>query len=106
VVGRDSLPATHGIDTGEIDIMPAARLDVLVYVDREGAIDLLAIGVPTGHGAGFSVQRVLGHIAVYGVAPGPPPLAVTFPRLHDLRSASVNERRTIVFSQNAAATEY
>jgi suppressor of ftsI len=106
VIGRDSMPATDGIDTDKIDIMPAARLDVLVYGDHAGAVDLIATGVPTGHGAAFSVQRLLGRIAIGGPATGQAAFSVTFPQQRDLRASAINARRTIVFSENAAATEY
>jgi len=106
VIGRDSLPATDGQDSDSLDVMPAARIDVLVRADHAGAVNLIATGVPTGHGTGFSVQRVLGHIAVNGTATGPPAPDLVFPHLSDLRASIINARRTIVFSENATATEY
>lgn len=106
VIGRDSMPAARGQDTETIDIMPAARLDVLVHADTAGPVDLVAVGVPTGHGAGFSVRRVLGHIDVSGTQADAPAQVLHPPHMNDLRTATINAHRTIVFSENAAATEY
>jgi FtsP/CotA-like multicopper oxidase with cupredoxin domain len=105
VIGRDGTPATDGAVSDRVDIMPASRVDVLVRAPHSGTYSLAAIGVPTGRGGSFSVQRILGTVTVRG-APAHPMPALAFPAMADLRGAGVQARRRIVFGENKDATVY
>jgi FtsP/CotA-like multicopper oxidase with cupredoxin domain len=108
VIGRDGMPATDGIDTAHIDIMPASRLDVLVTSPKAGpaSIPLLAKSVPTGVPPHFMAQRRIGSIIIDGPAVSDPLPLPGFPHQQDLRNWHVTARRTVVFSENAAATQF
>ncbi len=111
IIGRDGLPSrealhinTLGVNT--LDIVPAARLDVLVRANNAGIFTLSAIGVPTGHGTNFSISRTLGSIAVRGPAtPVPPPVNLLQAEA-DLRGGPIGAHRLVVFGQNDAASIY
>jgi suppressor of ftsI len=104
-IGQDGLPSTGAGITNSIDILPASRTDVLVRATRAGQFDIIASGVPTGTGAGFTILRVLGGVTVSG-PPAPLPAPLTMPHLTDLRHVPVQAQRTIVFAQNQNATVY
>jgi FtsP/CotA-like multicopper oxidase with cupredoxin domain len=108
VIGRDGMPATDGIDTDHIDIMPASRLDVLVTVPKAGPANMpiIARSVPTGLPPHFTAQRQIGTMMVEGVPVSDTLRPVRFPHQEDLRNWHVTARRTVVFSENAAATRF
>ena len=99
VIAEDG-EATIGERTVDLlDIMPASRVDVLVVGGTLGSHELISKGALTGTGAERRLDRVLGHLVVAGEAALPPAAfpAVTPPR--DLRSAPIDARRAIVFTQ-------
>jgi FtsP/CotA-like multicopper oxidase with cupredoxin domain len=105
IVGRDGLPAFDAPIVDRIDIMPAARLDVLVVAAAAGHFPLSATGIPTGSGDAFSIKRELGSITA--VAPGAaPPVAILARNGGDLRGAKIDARRLIVFSENTSSTAF
>jgi FtsP/CotA-like multicopper oxidase with cupredoxin domain len=108
VIGRDGMPATDGTDTDKIDIMPASRLDVLVTVPKAGAgtIPIIAKSVPTGVPPHFTAQRQIGTMMIDGAPVADPLPALGFPHQQDLRNWHVTAQRTVVFSENAAATKF
>jgi FtsP/CotA-like multicopper oxidase with cupredoxin domain len=104
VIGRDGTPALDGQTPQTLDIMPASRLDVLVTAATQGAITLMATGVPTGGPGHFSTSRPFGTIAVTPARATAGTAHVTLPREPDLRGVAVDRQRLIIFGENAAAT--
>jgi suppressor of ftsI len=100
IIGRDGLPAMKTEETQVLDVMPASRLDVLVTAAEPGKIPLQALHVPTGTGPQFSTTRQLGSITVTNAADGSAAVTPVFPAQTDLRSAQLNNRRTIVFNED------
>jgi FtsP/CotA-like multicopper oxidase with cupredoxin domain len=100
VVAEDGEATIGTREVDVLDIMPAARVDVLVQAGAAGSFALLSKGTMTGTGAARRPDRVLGHLVVAGDAAAPatdPSPAVAPP---DLRAVPVDARRTVVFSQS------
>jgi FtsP/CotA-like multicopper oxidase with cupredoxin domain len=100
IIGRDGTPAMRAEETQVLDVMPAARVDALVTAHGLGTIPLLALHVPTGTGAQFKASRQIGIITVAGATTAPPVITPVFPAQRDLRLAPLNNRRTVVFSED------
>jgi FtsP/CotA-like multicopper oxidase with cupredoxin domain len=100
VVAEDGIAVQNAIDLDRLDIKPAARLEVLVTGGAPGVYDLVSYGVPTGAGAAFSPNRVLGHVTVDG-APAPP-IALPIPAspAADLSDRTIDAVRRFEFSQS------
>jgi len=106
IIGRDGVAATSGTASPTIDILPASRIDALVWADNPGAITLAATHVPTGTGKNFTTTRPLGSITVQGAPARQPAAEPIYPQAPDLRHRPVDARRTIIFAENAAATRF
>jgi len=100
IVAEDGEATIGERTTDVLDIMPAARVDVLVEGGAPGRYALLSKGAMTGTGAARQPDRVLGHLLVAGdaVAPVAATIAATAPP-PDLRTLPIDARRTVVLSQ-------
>jgi FtsP/CotA-like multicopper oxidase with cupredoxin domain len=100
IVAEDGEAIAGPKDAEILDIMPSSRVEVLVDAAAQGSFALLSKGTMTGTGAARVPDRVLGHLVVAGEpapraadpAEDPPP--------PDLRDATIDARRDVVFTQN------
>jgi suppressor of ftsI len=102
VIAEDGEPIIGERVRDVLDIMPAARVDVLIAGGAPGRYDLISKGAMTGTGAARRLDRVMGRLTVAGEAMVPSvaamPSAAPPP---DLRAARIDARRRVVFSQTA-----
>ena len=92
--------ATIGERTVDVlDIMPASRVDVLVVGGAPGSHELISKGAMTGTGEARRLDRVLGHLVVAGETAVPSAAFPTATPPRDLRSAPINARRAVIFTQ-------
>jgi FtsP/CotA-like multicopper oxidase with cupredoxin domain len=91
--------------TDVLDIMPSARVDVLVDGGEPGNYALLSKGVMTGTGAERQPDRVLGRLLVAGDPAQPPASRAPAPAPPNLQSARITARRTVVFTQTNTLKE-
>ena len=104
-IGRDGTP-TLAMEESDLDIMPASRLDVLVTAGALGSLSMIARHVPTGSGAAFSTNRIVGNITIAGDASVTQPEKLIFPRQSDLSGSPISAQRTMVFTEDEAANRY
>ena len=106
IIGRDGTPATHVTEVGQLDVMPASRVDVLVTAPGQGTVTLLAAHMLTGSGKTMTLNRVLGTVSISGPASPVLQSPVSFPRQEDLRSGPIGAHRSVVFTEDADAQTY
>jgi suppressor of ftsI len=82
-----------------LDIMPSSRVEVLVEGGAPGRYDLISKGAMTGAGAARRLERVLGHLVIKGEASAAAAFLPITPPPSDLREASIDARRVVVFTQ-------
>jgi len=102
IIGRDGSATTREIETDELRIDPAGRVDALVDAGDAGTYELSSPGVYTGSGK----VRPLGVVQVSGIAATGIQKQEEFPLTVDLRAATIDARRTVVMTQNPAEGEY
>jgi suppressor of ftsI len=102
IVAEDGEATPDARTTEALDIMPAARVDVLVEAGAVGRYELLSKGTMTGTGPGRVLDRVLGHLDVAGAPAGAAVAAPAAPAPPDLRGAAIDASRTFVFTQDSA----
>ncbi|MGD0104845.1 MAG: multicopper oxidase family protein [Rhodopila sp.] len=102
IVGQDGEPSATPDPVDVLNIPPGSRFDVLVDSGEVGRYALLVKGLMTGTGAGRIPDRVIGYLDVAG-QPVTPAAAMAAKRLPpDLRSAKIDQTRTVVFTQTKA----
>jgi suppressor of ftsI len=106
VIAMDGVTMTKAQDMDVLELGPATRFDVLVDAGAAGSYDLLSVGVPTGSENQKSSDRILGRLTVAGVEKKPVPVPTAFPDRLDLSAKAINNRRTIVFTENANDGKY
>ncbi len=106
IIGRDGTPAAQASEAGQLDVMPASRVDVLVTAPGEGTVNLVATHMLTGAGKTMTLNRTLGTVSIRGAPPPSAPAVISFPRQVDLRGGPIGARRSVVFTENAEAQAY
>lgn len=105
IVGEDGEPQVRTDPVDELIMPPGARFDVLVDSGDAGRYALLVKNLMTGTGPARVLDRVIGCLDVAG-EPVTPAAAMTVARLPpDLRTAKIDQTRTIIFTQIAAANQ-
>jgi suppressor of ftsI len=99
IVAEDGEATIGERSTDALDIMPSARVEVLVDGGEAGNFELLSKGVMTGLGDARTPDRVLGHLVVAGERVVPAAAVLPAPAPADLRRVAIDARRDIVFSQ-------
>ena len=106
IIGTDGVAATKEIVTNTLDIMPATRIEALVDAGEAGTYDLISEKTLTGSDKERSLSRVLGKVVVSGPIEQSANVITNFPAKVDLRTQKLDQKRTIVFSQNKDASHY
>jgi FtsP/CotA-like multicopper oxidase with cupredoxin domain len=105
IVGEDGEPHAGTDPVDELYLPPGGRCDVLVDSGDAGRYALLVKGLMTGTGPDRVPDRVIGYLDVAG-QPLPPAAAMTVaPLPPDLRTARIDQTRTMVLTQIKAATQ-
>ena len=107
VVSEDGVSRTNEVERSELELNPAARLEVLVTAsDHAGTYPLQAVGIFTGTGANASKLRTLASVTVSGGAGATAAKLLSFPDRLDLRTQAITERRTVIFTQDNKAQRF
>jgi FtsP/CotA-like multicopper oxidase with cupredoxin domain len=105
IVARDGEATLSQPLVDVLDIMPAARVDVLVEAGQEGGFSLISKQVMTGVGDARVPDRVLGHLTVAGAPADSAAVQMEGLLPADLRDAPVTARRTVVFTETNTLKE-
>ncbi|MFI6267185.1 multicopper oxidase family protein [Micromonospora sp. NPDC051006] len=106
VIAQDANPVNR-IFAAESLILPAgARFDVLVEGGPPGSTQLETLPYNTGSAGDQFPQANLATVISDGERMTPPALPSTFAPTEDLRNATVDAKRTVVFSENSAGTQF
>ena len=104
IVATDGVLQNQAVETQTLLLPPGSRLEVLVYGPPNGTYQLQDAAFSTGPaGDQYPGQLMMTVVSkgspVENPTPIPPPSA--FPKLPDLREATINRHRTIVFADTA-----
>jgi suppressor of ftsI len=104
IIATDGVLQNRAVETQTLLLPPGSRLEVLVYGPPNGTYQLQDAAFNTGPAGDQYPGQLLMTVVSKGSPVGhpipiPPPSA--FPKLPDLRKATINQHRTIVFADTA-----
>jgi FtsP/CotA-like multicopper oxidase with cupredoxin domain len=106
VIGHDGFPVDRIFSADSLLLAAGARFDVLVRGGPAGSTQLQTLPYNTGPGGNQFPQANLATLVSEGKSTPPVELPPTFAPSQDLSHAKIAARRTVVFSENKAGTEY
>jgi suppressor of ftsI len=106
VIATDGIPVRQVYATDTLVMAAANRFDVLVQGGPPGSTILETLPYSTGPAGNQFPQANLATVVSAGKPQRPAQLPTTFAPTKDLSNAPIAARRTIVFSENAAGTEF
>ncbi|WP_406038368.1 multicopper oxidase family protein [Micromonospora sp. NBC_00898] len=106
VIAQDANPVNRIFAADSLVLPAGARFDVLVRGGPPGSTQLETLPYSTGSGGDQFPQANLATLVSEGQPTTQSALPSTFAPTEDLGSAAVDARRTIVFSENPAGTQF
>ncbi|MFJ9821367.1 multicopper oxidase family protein [Streptomyces sp. NPDC101151] len=106
VVAQDGYPVNKVYSADSIVIPAGARYDVLVQGGKAGTTELMTQPYNSGKAGNQFPQATLATVDTSGEAVRQATLPTTFGPVDDLAKAPVAARKTIVFTENSAGTQF
>ncbi|MEV7594073.1 multicopper oxidase family protein [Streptomyces sp. NPDC090085] len=107
VIGQDGHPVHRVYSADSLVIAAGARFDVLVQAGQEpGVAQLETLPYNTGSAGNQFPQADLATVVTEGKPMRPATIPTTFGPAKDLTHADVAARKTVVYTENAAGTEF
>ncbi|MFK0017287.1 multicopper oxidase family protein [Streptomyces sp. NPDC091027] len=107
VIGQDGHPVHRVYSADSLVIAAGARFDVLVQAGQEpGVAQLETLPYNTGSAGNQFPQADLATVVTEGKPMRPATIPTTFGPAKDLTHADIAARKTVVYTENAAGTEF
>jgi suppressor of ftsI len=102
ILGQDGVARNREESVETLDITPGGRFEVLVDAGDAGSYNLKSEKVLTGS----ERSRILAHVLVAGEPTKPIPTIERFPAREDLRDATIDTKRTVIFTQDSGTERF